>query len=170
MTLQDYFQKNIFTPLEITDTTFSISSRPALEARVAVAQIRQQEGTYSDDETNSFKMVSDKYKWGGGGLYSTVNDCLRLLQSLLSDDGLLLKSATIKELLSPQVQDAQIFNDMHPKSIAQRFASMRKIAGPLQHSLCGFIGSKTSELGRSGSSNEWFGATNVYWVSTVQSQ
>ena len=167
MTLQDYFQKNIFTPLGITDTTFSISSRPDLEARVAVAQIRQRDGTYLDDETNLFKIISDKYKWGGGGLYSTAHDYLRLLQSLLSDDGLLLKSSTIKELLSSQVQDEHIFSDMAPKSLAQRFSSMRKIAGPLQHSLCGFMGSKTSELGRSGSSNEWCGATNVYWVSVI---
>ena len=170
MTLQDYFQKNIFTPLGITDTTFSISSRPALEARVAITQIRQRDGTYKDDETNLFKTISDKYKWGGGGLYSTAHDCMRLLQSLLNDDGLLLKSETIKELLSPQVQDEQIFNNIPPKSVAQRFSSKRKIAGPLQHSLCGFMGSKTSELGRSASSNEWCGATNVYWVSVGQYQ
>jgi CubicO group peptidase (beta-lactamase class C family) len=170
MTLKDYFQKNIFTPLGITDTTFSISSRPDLEARVAVRQIRQRDGTYLDDATNLFKIISDKYQWGGGGLYSTAHDYLRLLQSLLSDDGPLLRSETIDELLSPQVQDEQIFNNIPPKSVAQSFSSKRKIAGPLQHSLCGFMGSKTSELGRSGSFNEWCGATNVYWVRVIQSQ
>ena len=169
MTLQEYFQKNIFTPLGITDTTFSISTRPDLEARVAVSQMRQRDRTYLDDKTNSFKSISDRYKWGGGGLYSTTHDCLRLLHSLLSDDGRLLKSATVKELLSPQVQDEQIFNDLPPKSIARKFSSVRDIAGNLQHSLCGFMGSKPSKVGRCGSSNQWCGSTNVYWVSVVQS-
>lgn len=165
MTIEEYIQKNICTPLGITDTTFELSSRPDLEVRLATMQIRQQDRTYVDDSTNLSRSIADKYRWGGGGLYSTAHDYLCFLQSLLNDDGLLLKSSTIKEMLSPQVQHEHIFDEMPDRSVAKRFASKRKIAGKLQHSLCGMMGSETSDLGRSGSSNMWYGATNTYWVS-----
>jgi CubicO group peptidase (beta-lactamase class C family) len=108
--------------------------------------------------------ISDKYKWGGGGLYSTANDCLRLLHSLLSCDGVLLKSTTILEMLAPQIPNTRIFEDMPPKSVAKSFSSKRRIAGILQHGLCAFMGSEKSELGRSRNSSKWCGLTNTYWA------
>jgi len=42
---------------------------------------------------------------GGGGMYTTASDYIKVLTSLLLNDGMLLQPATVAEMFKPQVVD-----------------------------------------------------------------
>jgi methyl acetate hydrolase len=77
--LGDYFSKNIFGPLGMHDTTFTLT--PGQRARLATVHQRGEDGTLAPIE---FGMPEEpEFQMGGGGLYSTVPDYMRFAQMLL---------------------------------------------------------------------------------------
>lgn len=77
--LGDYFQKNIFSPLGMKDTSFKLT--PAQRARLARVHQRGEDGTLAPID---FELPQEpEFEMGGGGLYSTVPDYMRSGRMLL---------------------------------------------------------------------------------------
>ena len=105
--LGDYMEANIWKPLGINDMTFHLEKREDLRVRLADMHNRD------PLESNGKAVYIGSKSWddpierdfGGIGLYSSAPDYLKVLQSLLADDGKLLKSASIEEMFRPQLTD-----------------------------------------------------------------
>jgi CubicO group peptidase (beta-lactamase class C family) len=110
--LHDYFAQHIFAVLPdlhgaqdkgMQSTTFTPMQRPDLLARLSVRPMRDPDSGKLVKDTTSLMPVRDaEDDWGGSGLFSTANDYVRVLRSLLLDDGKLLASKWRDELLRPE--------------------------------------------------------------------
>jgi CubicO group peptidase (beta-lactamase class C family) len=80
VSLGDYLQRNIFTPLGMTDTAFHV---PGLKhARLAEAFAQDPDSGATVQLINV--LDAPKFESGGGGLVSTASDYARFLQMLLN--------------------------------------------------------------------------------------
>jgi CubicO group peptidase (beta-lactamase class C family) len=80
LTLEDYFQKNILTPLGMKDTSFIVE--PGKFDRLVSEYQRQPDGSLT--ENPRALPPPPKVDNGGGGLYSTAPDYVRFMQMILS--------------------------------------------------------------------------------------
>lgn len=108
-TLEEYMRRHIFDVLGMDKTSFYVkhnnieqelmpmTTRPGPDAALV-------SGEASDAPLAQPLDPQDEY--GGGGLFSTAEDYLRLLKSLLRDDGKLLKTESIGLLFKPCITHA----------------------------------------------------------------
>ncbi|MEE3294964.1 MAG: serine hydrolase domain-containing protein [Pseudomonadota bacterium] len=84
MKLDDYFQKNIFEPLEMKDTGF-LCPKEKLD-RLTSCYEHQVKGNPKlvDSPKDSWTLKQSKFLSGGGGLVSTISDYYNFLSMLLS--------------------------------------------------------------------------------------
>lgn len=100
ISLEEYFQKNIFDPLGLTSSTFHPGKRTDILERIVDMSFRGNDGKLIpgtvpiplDPETDS----------GGMGLVSTVPDIRAILADILSEEPKLLKRSTVDEMFKPQ--------------------------------------------------------------------
>ena len=105
MTLETYFQKHIFQPLGIKDTTFFVSERSDLMERKAAMSIRIEQGGKAMPYGGPIPYEGVTDAMGGQGLYACAPEYLKVLHSLLVDDEKLLKKESAAELFKPQLTD-----------------------------------------------------------------
>ena len=98
--LDVYFQKNIFEPLKMTETSFFVNE--ALNKRFAAVHGKGEDGklTIKEAVEGSKYLKKPIFFSGGGGLTSTMHDYARFCQMLLNkgelDGKRLLKASTIE--------------------------------------------------------------------------
>ncbi|KAJ0420340.1 beta-lactamase/transpeptidase-like protein [Aspergillus carlsbadensis] len=103
MSLEAYVQKHICKPLGLTSMTFRLREHPEVAARLVSTNERQ--------ETGEFR--ASKMLWpdnpiddaAGAGLFSTVDDFVKVLGDLLKDAPVLLKQETVNQIFTPQFPD-----------------------------------------------------------------
>ncbi|KFY86116.1 hypothetical protein V500_07853 [Pseudogymnoascus sp. VKM F-4518 (FW-2643)] len=103
-TLEEYMQENIFKPLGISRITFFPEANPALEVQVSDMSVR-------DDATGTLSAAPPGLPFfgklkdclGGEGAYADLTDYVKVLRSILLDDGALLKSETTALMFRPQL-------------------------------------------------------------------
>lgn len=116
--LDAVFEERIFAPLAMTDTTFAPS--PGQLARKAQIHARLPDGSLAPTE---FAMPAPPYfSMGGGGLYGTAPDYMKLLAAIL--DGAILSAASRAGLFANAVggldagcivsSNARFTNDFDP--------------------------------------------------------
>jgi CubicO group peptidase (beta-lactamase class C family) len=81
--LETYFQRHIFGPLGMTDTTFV--ERPEWGARLVTVHARQADGSLQPMASPPGPGTDREFFPGGGGLFSTAGDYLRFLRALMAD-------------------------------------------------------------------------------------
>ncbi len=96
--LETYFQRHIFAPLAMTDTSFI--ERPAWESRLTTVHARQANGSLLPTAAPPPPSLAEREFFpGGGGLYSTTGDYLRFLRALMAggelDGTRILKPETV---------------------------------------------------------------------------
>lgn len=106
-TLGHYMQQNIFDPLEIHDAEFYPVTRQDLRARLVDLTAEDPQGTgiaVSGQAARANELLSGHF--GGHGLYMTAQDYIKVLKSLLANDGKLLKPSSADSMfqhhLSPE--------------------------------------------------------------------
>lgn len=112
MSLDDWIREHINAPLGLSTLTFFPQRDPAIAARVAAmnrrdywtAKVLDCQG---EPGVNSFSDGSDDNNvcLGGEGLYSSLEDFLEVLYSLLADDERLLSKGLTAEMFSPQARE-----------------------------------------------------------------
>ncbi len=134
ISLQQYMETNIWTPLNITTATFRLSERPDLKEKLPEMMYRQGlnhpiYGTTMspggrlvpsiDDEIEKLIAVEElpddhmddssfdsqrDDDFGGGGAYCSAPDFAKILSSLCSNDGKLLHRYLVNEMFRPQLE------------------------------------------------------------------
>lgn len=115
LSLEDYMQKHIWAPLGMKITTFFPKKSPRVMERLADMSQRDCGLTMfgTAEDPNAKLVYTDNTIWnmesvachGGAGGYGNPVEYQKILHSICSDDGKLLKSATIKEMFKPQLTE-----------------------------------------------------------------
>ncbi|HVY17923.1 MAG TPA: serine hydrolase domain-containing protein [Rhodopila sp.] len=161
--LETYFQRNIFAPLGMTDTSFD--PRPAWDSRLATVHARLADGTLKPLDMPAAAAPREFYP-GGGGLFSTSPDYLKFLQALMNGGELagnrILKPETVAlmgqnhmgalNVLPMKSAIAHLSNDV------ELFPGMAKKWG-----LTFLINTEQGPHGRAAGSLAWAGLNNTYY-------
>lgn len=100
--LEAYMQRHIFTPLNMPLSTFHPTRNEAFLAKLAVRPMRDPaSGKLVRDVTGTYPMIDPDDEMGGAGLYSSADQYIAVLTSLLANDGKLLSPKTRAELMRP---------------------------------------------------------------------
>lgn len=107
MTFRDYLQKNVFDPLDMKDTFFTVPK----EKQGRFAEMYRFDGgkLVPVNIVSSFRFLAEDNQFysGGGGLCSTTRDYLRFAQMLLGEGEFegkrLLKKSSLKEMTKNQL-------------------------------------------------------------------
>lgn len=103
-TLSAYMQTNIFAPLGITSAAFRASGLPPEEPSLVATAFRTSSGELTP--CPPFRNPNPPDDLGGGGLYMSAADYIKILISLLRNDGTLLQPSTVSKLFTPQLSPA----------------------------------------------------------------
>lgn len=175
LTLNDYFQKNVFEPLGITSMTF-LPQAAGLADRLVGSHYRNPDGIISPAD---FWIEQDERKiqihMGGAGLWGNAGEYCQILIALLNGGqhpktgAKMLSSTSVDELVRPQF-GGKLANDIDREFITQDAAISHPMAG------CTALGApKSWALGglrllvqhpnakRSDTSLFWCGIQNSYW-------
>jgi CubicO group peptidase (beta-lactamase class C family) len=158
--LADVFEERIFQPLGMTDTSFVLEPRLAERSAAVHARIPGVGLT-----PIPFPMPQPpSFIQGGGGLYSTAPDYLKLLGALLDGGGKLLSPTSMKLLTSNQVGEIEcgVFKASDPATTND----YDPLPGRAKRwSLGAMYSDEAGPHGRSQGSFAWAGLANCYyWV------
>ncbi|KAJ5870151.1 hypothetical protein N7455_005092 [Penicillium solitum] len=109
--LEEFMQKNICEPLGITDMTFKLQQRPDMLARRADQTRRNENGSLRYDDSVYFRHDGEEC-FGGQGVFCGPESYMKVLNSLMKHDGLLLKKDTIELMFQPAL-DAELEKKMN---------------------------------------------------------
>lgn len=117
ISLDEYARKNIWEPLGVKSFSFFPDKHPEIMNKLVDMSMREGGVTiyglaqdpngkvvYSSNRIFSPKGSVDSY--GGAGGFAAPKDYQKMLQSVLVDDGKLLKSETIDEMFKPQLSES----------------------------------------------------------------
>ncbi|PVH69704.1 beta-lactamase/transpeptidase-like protein [Cadophora sp. DSE1049] len=175
MDLHAYMEKHIWNPLGIKDFTFRIKERPDLKAKMPDMSMREAGLTIfgTTDNPEAKVVYTAESVWdpdtpdchGGAGVYGSPIGYHKILHSILSDDGKLLKSETVDEMFKPQLTDASLTMLMQKLSIKE----LRDIMGgfpagtKVDLGIGGMINLEDLASGRKSGSMTWGGLPNLIW-------
>jgi methyl acetate hydrolase len=162
--LDDYVRQHILNPLGMGDTGYVIGADQ--RSRLAGMHARQPDGSLQPLPTE--ESPQPEFWEGGGGLYSTGPDYLRLLRMLLGGgqlDGVrILQPETVTEMSRNQIGALTVgaLTTALPEvsNTVEFFPGMVK-----QWGLCAMITTQASPAGRAAGSLAWGGIANTYfWI------
>ena len=162
--LDRYFQDNIFGPLGMKDTSFTLSASQS--ARLSAVHQRGPDGTLAPIE---FGLPQDpEFLMGGGGLYGTAGDYLTFCRMIMHDGTLngaqVLQKSTVQQMAQNHIGALEIpaFKTAAPplSNDVELFPGMSKKWG-----LTFLINTQPVPGGRSANSLAWAGLANTYfWI------
>ena len=168
--LGEYMQKYIWDPFDMTSTTFHLEEKPDVEARLPNMSARTPTGDLAFIPGHVIKNPA-RDDLGGAGSYSSAPDFLKVLASILRNDGQLLQTQTVHEMFRPQL--ARQAKEMFQKVLRMPEANDQltggvKIGTSVNWGLGGFLVEEDMEGGRRKGSMAWGGMPNLYWVGCSQ--
>jgi len=164
LSLEEYFHRNIFQPLAMSDSSFNVPAGQA--SRIVSLHQRQANGRLRENPRTPPAPVS-KFS-GGGGLYSTAPDYIKFMQMLLERGGSgktrVLQPETVAMMTRNQIGDLEAGK---LKSVMPEFAHEVDFYPGITHKFgFGFLINPVAyEGGRSAGSLAWAGLANTYfWI------
>ncbi|KAI1084598.1 beta-lactamase/transpeptidase-like protein [Whalleya microplaca] len=109
MTLGEYMEKYIFTPLSMKSTTFHPNTKPGLQQRIMDIPMRTAMGELIP--TKCWYPPDAPTDSGGVGIVTTVGDYTKILADLLRDDPIVLEASSVNQMFTPQ------FEKMGPQAV-----------------------------------------------------
>lgn len=165
--LGDYMQEHIWGPLGMTSTTFRLHERLDIKARRADMSTRNDDGSVGPSSTRWFsEFTPDDH--GGGGVYSCVADYVKVLASLIKNDGILLSPANVDLLFTPCLTKAAAEKFQAIRSVQNAENDRHEMALPapvkVDYALGGMTTLEDIPGGRKAGSMSWGGLPNLSWV------
>ncbi|KAL9620961.1 MAG: hypothetical protein Q9160_004614 [Pyrenula sp. 1 TL-2023] len=114
--LGEYMRTNIWEPLGMKSTAMRVSDNKLVQANLCTNTDRSSEDG-SLHTSPGFRTQNPKDDLGGGGMYSCPDEYIRILISLLKNDGTLLKPETVNSMFEPQLPDPKhlLSTTQHPQ-------------------------------------------------------
>ena len=105
ISLEEYMQQNIWGPLGISTMTFFLQKHPELLAKRADMTVRNETTGRLEHSEETYWHADPEDAFGGMALYSSPQDFMKVLSSLLMADGKLLSPEATREFSKPQLSD-----------------------------------------------------------------
>lgn len=170
LTLGQYMQKNIFDPLGMTSTTFDPVGNASIMSRMTGRVGRDPAtGLVKKEESKDTLVRNRPDHWGGSGLYSTANDYIKVLKSLLLDDGKLLAKGgeMYEQLFKPQLENPAAFKKTATNPVMGPFLAPGLLRDPERtdwdHTLGGAVVKREIPGHAALGTLFWSGYSNNYW-------
>ncbi|KAF2249656.1 beta-lactamase/transpeptidase-like protein [Trematosphaeria pertusa] len=174
-TLEEYMRKNIFDVLGMDDSSFRPHTHQLAERVMPMTARSSPDGPLADGQhpppIAKALTVDPEDDSGGGGLFSTAEDFLKLLKAILRNDGRLLKPESIDLMFRPSLSSPsqtalnELFSD--PTWAAYMIPGEPPIgtegAGEWTHGIGGLIGLTSKEDGLKSPWLQMGGAPNLDW-------
>jgi CubicO group peptidase (beta-lactamase class C family) len=107
MSFEDYVERNIAKPLNITSFTWHLNRKPTVREKLMRMSTRQDDGALTDGPTPMWP--DDPVAEGGGaGMYANVYDYTRVLSDLLKPSPILLSKSMVDAMFSPQFPEGSL--------------------------------------------------------------
>lgn len=107
VSLEDFMRRHIFEPLGIRDITFFPERRTDLAGRILRKGIRTETGKLLDAPSGLAPLLGPVEDClGGEGLSGSLQDYIKIVHSILLDDGKLLKPESVELMFQPQLTPA----------------------------------------------------------------
>jgi CubicO group peptidase (beta-lactamase class C family) len=160
--LETYFQRHIFGPIGMVDTSFL--QRPEWDSRLVTVHARQADGSLEPIALPPWQ--APEFYTGGGGLFSTAPDYMRFLRALLN--GGELDGARI---LRPETVALMGQNHMGALEVRPMVSHMPRLSNTVElfpgmtkkWGLSFLINTEPGPAGRSAGSLAWAGLNNTYY-------
>lgn len=164
LSLEAFMRAHIFDPLGMTDTTFEPMEFPHLLSRIANMNERDdEERVLPQVQSDTFGPIGRVRRSGGGGLAGTARDYIKVLISLLRDDGVLLRPASVASMFTPQLKDPSMLRKIQAHPMAFALAGNIPAGAPVNFGLGGLINEEAMPTGRSAGGLQWSGYPNLFW-------
>lgn len=175
MSLEAYMQKYIWDPLGIENITFHQELKPEVRKNLVKLTMRGELGVYVAPKRSDAKVrwTDDKLyddpivdEFGSGGAIGSAVEFVKILESICSDDGLLLMSETIDDMFTPQLSP----------ECQHRFTTVQELLGKggifssrppgtaVSHGLAGMVLTEGTDTGLRGGTLSWSGLPNLLWT------
>lgn len=164
MRLGEYMSNNIFEKLGMKDTTFRPLQRKDIMERMCPRVERQKDGRLEMDPMAKYPHIEPHDDVGGGGLYTTATDYIRVLESLLRDDGRILSKGMVEELFRAQLPEREeLQRTLCEAVIAGVMHGGEKGAPRWNHGLAGIV-AVDGVPGTAGKGTMWWdGLPSCFW-------
>ena len=175
VSLEEYLQKNIWTPLGIKNMTFHLEQQETIRSKIVPISVRsggQNELGLANDPHG--KVTDADLKWfpdpveeeyGGAGLISSAIDYQKVLSSITANDGKLLQPSTVLEMIKPQLspEPRQAFMDLRKiPGVAQFTAQGQVVGAELDYGLGSCLNLEATPEGRHKGTISWSGLPNTF--------
>ena len=159
--LGDYFQKHIFEPLGMTATGFRPAKNENIRTNLSATTVRTPSGQLMPSAP--FPVQDPIDDQGGGGLYSSPNDYVKVLVALLCNDGTLLKPETVDKMFTPQLPDSKYLEIVvnPPEGLMYRGGVDSQA---WNYGLGGILNMEDVEAVCKKGTMSWGGLPNLFWV------
>lgn len=170
-TLEEYMSTNIWGKVGITDITFWPKLKAGIAERTAGMSVRDGKTGVLEHEMESIESTAGaKDCFGGHGTYASMPNFMKILESLLRDDEVLLKRETTRMMFEPQLTEESREamrllweNDPGAKYFVGEFEpQVRKDWG-----LGGLLIRDGTEGWRRKNTLVWSGLPNLFWVGVI---
>ncbi|MCJ1391725.1 hypothetical protein MMC18_004590 [Xylographa bjoerkii] len=171
ISLQEYMITHVWGPLGIRDMTFHLRDRPDLVKRLADLSERDPRGSgkvlYVDDP--GFRADVDD-ALGGGGAFASAPEYLKVLQSILADDGKVLRSESVDKLFEPNLSaesQQSLMKLLEDEELNNRLGGL-PLGTAKNWGLGGLLCQEDLPGWRRHNSLTWGGLPNLTWASRAQ--
>jgi CubicO group peptidase (beta-lactamase class C family) len=175
MPLDSYIQKNIWDPLSVKSMTFFPKKNQATSSKLTDMSIRSGDITMfgtTANPTGKLGHTNDRV-WnmetigcsGGSGSYGAPLDYHKMLHSILTDDGKLLKKETVDEMFKPSLTSTAQKSLMELLKIPEINQAMGGLpmGTKVDYGLSGIIALEGVPGGREKGAMAWVGYPNLFW-------
>ncbi|KAI4648138.1 hypothetical protein J4E93_004549 [Alternaria ventricosa] len=156
MKLGEYMQRHIFDVVSANDATFHPDRARKVKTWERVDErLQEQKQPYWPDRVEA--------DFGGGGLFATVDDLLKIYQGVLT--GELLRPESVKEMFQPQLATPKGLDDPAEYSLPSRNAIWNTVPDdvPVSFGIGGLINIAAVPGRRGVNPLTWSGFPNCYW-------
>ena len=103
LSLENYIQQHVATPLGITSLVFHLHSYPNLLRRLPEVSIRKDKSGPVQWTPEKVWPLDTPDESGGSGAYASIFEYEKILHSITANDGILLSSSMVDELFRPEM-------------------------------------------------------------------
>ncbi|EAU35413.1 predicted protein [Aspergillus terreus NIH2624] len=165
-TLEIYMQRHIWEPLGISRMTFWPSTVSGRIAPVKISVRDQVSGGFSGlKQPFLTEGVTDCF--GGQGVYGSMEDFLKVLHSILADDGKLLTSRSVDMMFQPQLllpSREALLKRVRNSTPESSFIGIFDKSLSYDWGLGGMLAMENEPSGRRRNTLFWSGMPNLFWV------